>query len=181
MRRKLKLAAIAGLLPVLAQASTSTEVGLRDGNPSVTDDGTTLTASGTLVGLSRHKDVFIKLEANATAEARCTNPGGEQPPGQNPVYRQVSMIGYASFPAGHIRRGALTFALTTVAPPAQVTGAPDCPNANWKETIVGVTFTSFKLSVEQPRGTRVSTASCICLEPTSNGAVPSSRVSCALY
>ena len=175
MRYPLILAAIVGLVPAVAQADAD----LAGGKPTVVDNGVTLTASGLLNRLERNKDVFIRLEATGTAEARCTNPGGEQPPGQNPVFRPITLTGYATFSARHIQRGSLAFALTTLAPPRNVIGAPDCPNRRWRETIVGVKFTSFKLFVEQPRGRQVLFTSCICSEPTSNGLVPPPRVSCS--
>jgi hypothetical protein len=153
-------------------------VHVKGGKPSFTDNGLTLTASGTLEGLRKDKDVFIKLDAKGLAEARCTNPGGHQPPGQNPVWISVDVTGSAYIAAWHIMHGYAAFSVTTKPPTSPIPGAPDCPNRNWKETIVGVAFKSARLTVEQPKGKTVLIVSCTFSPPTANGPVPPSYVTC---
>jgi len=143
--------------------------------PSFTDNGLTLTARGSLVGLG-NGDILVTLRATGNVTATCQNRGGNQPPGQNPA--PVTLTGVDSIPAAEIKNGTVRFTVTTSAPTSPIPGAPDCPNPNFTETITDVQFTSATITVEQPPGMVVLTVPCTFSPATSNGAVPSSTVTC---
>jgi hypothetical protein len=161
----------------LEQASTSSSSGIKLTSVSVFDWFDKLKLILKLSGCDDHKDLIVKVSAKAIAEARCTNPGGHQPPGQNPVFRPISVSGFAKLSASEIKSGSAKVVVVTTAPPKEIPGAPDCPNPKWKETIVAVRFTSFKLSFEQ-KDRPTSGSECSCKEPTKDGWVPEKDVSC---
>ena len=146
-------------------------------NPTFTDNGLTLTASGALAGLG-NGDVLVNLAATANATAICTNPSGQhQPPGQNPA--PVSVSGSEAIPASEVKNGTVSFSVTTNPPVTPIPGAPGCPNKNWTETITDLSFTGATLTVQQgsPPATEL-TVSCTFSPPTSDGTVPKSDVTC---
>ena len=145
--------------------------------PSFTDNGLTLTASGSLAGLG-NTDILVNLNATANPTATCTNPSGQnKPPGQNPA--PVTVTGSESIPASAIKNGNVAFTVTTSAPsPNPIPGAPGCPGTSWTETITDMSFTSATITVQQPVGTTVLVDVCTFSPSTSNGAVPSSTVTC---
>ncbi len=178
IRGMIVLAVAAAALAIISVAAASS-VHLKGGpraEPSFTDNGLTLSASGELSGLG-NADVLVTITATANPTANCTNPGGQSKvPGQNPAPVQVT--GSVSIPASEIKNGTTPFDVTTNAPTSPIPGAPDCPNTSWTETITDMAFTSATITIEQPAGTVVLTVSCTFSSPTSNGAVPGGNVSC---
>jgi hypothetical protein len=145
-------------------------------NPTFTDNGLTLEASGELAGLG-NGDVLVILSATANVTATCTNPSGaNQPPGQNPA--PITVTGAEPIPESEIKNGTTPFDVETDEPVTPIPGAPDCPNPNWTENIEDLAFTSATITVQQPPGTTVLTVSCTFSEPTDDGPVPNANVSC---
>ena len=109
----------------------------------------TLTTSGALTGLG-NGDVSVTLSAVAKPTATCTNPGtGEhRPPGRNPAL--VVLGGTTGIPGSEIKNGNVAFSVTTIPPPTTVAGAPECPNAAWREDITDLVFLNATITVGQP-------------------------------
>jgi hypothetical protein len=118
--------------------------------PTFTDGGLFLSASGALSGLSG-ADIFVLLSATANATSTCTNNGGTAAAGQNPAPTTVS--GGDPIPADEFKNGNVTFSVQTEPPVSPIPGAPGCPNPNWTETIDDLRFTSATITVHQPAGT----------------------------
>lgn len=169
---------ILGLFLTTAITAFGSSVHLKGGanaEPAFNDLGLALSAAASLAGLG-NEDVLVTLTAQADVTATCTNQGGNQAPGQNPA--PVTVSGSQSIPADKIKNGNVAFDVTTVEPVSPIPGAPDCPNPNWSEDIVDLSFTSATITVEQPAGNLVLTVTCTFSEPTSNGAVPGRNVTC---
>jgi hypothetical protein len=143
--------------------------------PAFTDLGLALQAAGSLAGLG-NGDVLITLSAQANATATCTNQGGNAAPGQNPA--PITVSGSQAIPEDELKNGNTPFDVETVPPVASIPGAPDCPNPNWTEAIVDLSFTAATIVVEQPPGTPVLTVSCTLAPPSTNGAVARAAVVC---
>jgi hypothetical protein len=129
-------------------------------------------------GRAVYKDVHIKLRAKAKAIAKCINPGGNEPPGQNPVILdEVKVSGTDWIPSYKIKDGKVTFSVHTKAPPKRVFGAPDCPNKNWKETLEDLRFKKATLTIKQ-EGKKDLDVRCTFDKPTDDGPVPKKNFTC---
>src|SRR5688572_6373887 len=108
--------------------------------PTFTDNGTTLSASGSVAGLG-NEDVTVVLNAQGTATIICTNPAGKVAPGQT---RDVDVTGSQTIT--DVKNGRVNFNVTTVAPRAP---ADACPNPKWTARVTNVDFNSATLIVQQ--------------------------------
>lgn len=168
------------ILSLVVPAALGASVHLKGGKnakPAFHDGGLYLAASGALSGLG-NGDVLVTLDATADVYATCINPGsGEhRPPGQNPA--DINVTGSQAIPAEEVKNGNTPFSVVTDPPPANIEGAPDCPNTLWEERIDDLAFTSATITVEQPAGTTVLTVSCWFDPPTADGDAPAASVSC---
>jgi hypothetical protein len=167
---------VLGLAVVPALASSVHLKGGSNAAPTFTDNGLTLSASGSLSGLG-NGDIVVDLTASGNPTALCTNNGGNSAPGQNPA--SVTLTGEQFIPQSQVKNGTVGFNVATQPPQSPVPGAPACPNSNWTETITDVAFTSATITVQQPVGTLVLTVTCTFKSPTVDGTVPNNNVSCS--
>ena len=116
------------------------------GEPTITDNGNTLTVCAALAGLG-NQDITITLTTTGEATAECVSPGGNLAPGQNkvPVTSTVSQ----TIRARSIKNGTVTFCQTTRNPGIVSSRAAGCPNNNWLARVIDIEFTSATLTVVQ--------------------------------
>jgi hypothetical protein len=105
--------------------------------PTITDNGTTLTARGSIAGLGNNQQVDIVLQATATITTTCRNPQGKIAPGQT---KTANVTAASTFTSD--KNGRVTFTLTTPTPEAG-----PCPNGKWTGTVTDVTFSNPTLTV----------------------------------
>jgi hypothetical protein len=120
-----------------------------------TDNGQTLTVSGTLSGLGQEQ-FQVTVTANATATTFCYNPS--DPDQSHPVPGQTLTNQPVSGSTGVVtpdKNGNYKLNLTTTAPTvtAAQAGCPGGPNTDWTASIGDVTFSNVRVFLEQPLGT----------------------------
>ena len=108
--------------------------------PTFTDNGTTLTASGSVAGLG-NEDVTVLLNATGTATVVGVNPAGNVAPGQT---QDVNVSGTQTIT--DVKNGRVNFSVTTIEPTATNAGLP---NKKWTPVVTDVDFTGATLSVQQ--------------------------------
>lgn len=127
---------------IISPASAGGNVGLG----SVAFKPGSLIATGVFFGLGGYKlGVNVQMTAGGDPVVLCTNKGGTQAPGQNPV--EVSADGEQAIGPQHITKKG-TAPLDVTAEPGPITGLQGgCPNNNWIATIVNVYWTNATISV----------------------------------
>src|ERR1041385_2630332 len=114
--------------------------------PTVVDNGLPATATGTLAGLGNGNVIVTLSFPNATGTTTCTNPGGNQAPGQNPaVPAATSGSQFIDDP----KNGNLSFTVTTSPPPNPTPQAAGCPNGSWTAAFDNITFGAGTLTIQQ--------------------------------
>lgn len=163
------ISAAAALVIAGAGVALAAAPHIKGADPTFTDRGLQLEASGLLAGLGQ-VDLVVNLFAQANVDATCTNPGNgvHQPPGQNPA--PISVTGSQPIPASDITNGNTSFDVFTALPVTPIVGAPDCPNPQWIEDINDLAFTSATITVVQS-GVATVVATCTFSPPTTDGLV----------
>ena len=119
--------------------------------PSFTDQGLSLSATGTLTGLG-NGDITVTLTTTGTPTVVCTNPSGSnEPPGQNPA--ELTLGGSQVIPSSSIKNGNVAFNVMTAAP-QQPANAKDagCPSNQWTATITDVAFSGHTATLTVTQG-----------------------------
>lgn len=181
MKKTILILAVLSLLAVAAIPAAAASVHLKGGRhaePAFTDLGLALNSAGALSGLG-NGDVLVTMIATADVTSTCTNQGGNAAPGQNPA--PLTVTGSQAIPQAELKNGNTPFNVTTLAPPAEIPGAPGCPNPNWAESIDDLAFTSAMITVEQPEGTVVLSVACTIYPPSSDGPISKGDVDCMQY
>ena len=143
MKRSLGVLGLAGL--IFTTAVYAANVHFKT-DPSVRDNGTTLTLCAALAGLG-NQDVTITVSVSGTADATCISPGGNEAPGQNKIPYAASVS--TTIRSTEIKNGNLSFCVTTPGPRPVSARIAGCPNNNWKARINDVDFESAHIVVEQ--------------------------------
>lgn len=146
MKKTTKSALTIALALVVAPLAYAASVHFKGGNPTFTDQGTTLNTCLSLSGLG-NGDVTITIDTTGYEITTCTNAGGNAAPGQNKT--PVSPTAQVTVPSSQIKNGNLSVCLATTTPPTPTSTEAGCPNTNWTASLDDVVFTSAKVTVTQ--------------------------------
>jgi hypothetical protein len=142
--------AVVAALALAAVAVAASPHFTRNGQPTCTDNGSTLTCTGELVGLG-NADLVVSLTSRAEATYFCGAPGNANlAQGQNKVPFQAG--GSQTIPGGNIKNGRASFSVTAPQnpPPTPSPTQAGCPNRNWQVVGVGdIDFTDPVLTISQ--------------------------------
>ena len=145
-RFSMLVAAVAALAVLAPSAALAANVHFVK-SPTFTDNGTTLTTTGKLAGLG-NGDIKITLSVTGTAtKITCTNPGGNQAPGQNKP--GVTASGTQTISRDEVKNGTVSIRVTTLEPAQLTPKQAGCPNNRWTARIDDVEFTSATITVVQ--------------------------------
>jgi hypothetical protein len=139
------LAAVVGISAIVSAAAPHLA-----GNPTTTDNGTTLTVTGSLADLPA-QDVTIKVKTSGVATVSCVNPGSNDAAGQNKGDRRVrvTVTGEQTVTIAELTSGVANFNVTTNAPTFNSAKGAGCPNDNWTAETKDVTFRNVQMWVIQ--------------------------------
>ncbi|HEX8915546.1 MAG TPA: hypothetical protein VF796_24545 [Humisphaera sp.] len=124
-------------------------------DPTFVDNGTTLTASGSIAGLG-NEDVTVTLTATGTATILGVNPAGKVAPGQS---QSVTVLG--SQVITDPKNGRVDFSVTTIAPTAPTAAEAGLPNAKWTAVVTDVQFSTATITVQQGGETVLTSTSAV--------------------
>jgi hypothetical protein len=140
MTRKIAVGVAAAM--IVGGASLVAQSGhFLDKTVSCTDVGTQVQCSGKVAGLGG-TTFEITVAAEGTATVTCTNPGGNDAPGQKTA---VTVPG-SSGPQPTPTNGNATFSFRSD-DPNPLPATPTCPNNSWTPTITDVSFTTATLTL----------------------------------
>ena len=137
MRRLSALgAAVVASLVFASVAFGSSPAFKHGGEPTLTDNGSTLTLHSVMTGLG-NGNLDVAIDWNGTTiNNTCTSPGGNVAPGQNPA---TPVSGSSNASIAPDKNGNVTITLTTTAPTITPQQA-GCPNKNWRASYSDVVF-----------------------------------------
>ncbi len=136
---------LAALLLLASTAAASNPAFKHGGEPTLTDNGSTLTLNSVMTGLG-NGNLDVDIDWNGTTvNNTCTSPGGNVSPGQNPA---TPVSGGTPATIKPDKNGNVTITLTTTAPSITALQA-GCPNKNWKASYTDVVFYSATVTIAQ--------------------------------
>jgi hypothetical protein len=146
MKRTLSaLGATVALLLFTSTAAAASPQFKHGGQPTLTDNGSTLTLRAVMTGLGNgNLDVNIDW-TGTTVNNTCTSPGGNVAPGQNPA---TPVSGSSNASIAPDKNGNVTITLTTTAPTVTPQAA-GCPNKNWTASYTDVVFFTATVTIDQ--------------------------------
>jgi hypothetical protein len=146
MKRALPVfGATVALLLFASTAAAASPQFKHGGDPTLTDNGKTLTLSAVMTGLGNgNLDVTIDW-TGTTIDNTCTSPGGNAAPGQNPA---TPVSGSLDANIKPDKNGNVTITLTTTAPTITPQAA-GCPNKNWRASYSDVVFYTATVTIDQ--------------------------------
>jgi hypothetical protein len=103
--------------------------------PTFTDNGVTLTATGSIAGVGNNQFAVVTVTATVYVTTICTNPGGNVVPGQSGA-KTIQFSGKYKSDAN----GRINFSVTS---DLQKPGL--CPNGNWRGEVTDVSFSNLKI------------------------------------
>jgi hypothetical protein len=163
---------VAALLLLASTAAAANPAFKHGGEPTLTDNGKTLTLSAAMTGLGNgNLDVTIAW-TGTTINNTCTSPGGNNAPGQNPA---TPVSGSLDANIKPDKNGNVKITLTTTEPTITPQAA-GCPNKNWSASYTDVVFFTATVTIEQP--TENFSSSCTANFP-SGGTVNGQTYSCS--
>jgi hypothetical protein len=142
------LSLLVAIVASLALASTALAANAQfkhGGEPTLTDNGSTLTLNAAMTGLG-NENLNVDIDwTGTTVNNTCTSPGGNVAPGQNPA---TPVSGSSNANIKPDKNGNVRIALTTVAPTITPQSA-GCPNKNWAASYTDVVFFSATVTIAQ--------------------------------
>lgn len=106
-----------------------------------------LTLNGTLTGIGGYTEgIFLTLRATGQPVVTCSNPAGNQSPGQNPS--KVTVTGEEFIPGLAIdAKGRYAVDVETVEPTTLPAAEGGCPNNKWTATIDNILWENVYINV----------------------------------
>ena len=147
MRRAL-LSAVATLGAVAVMTQTALAAVTFHAGPTVTFNGSTATASANVSGLG-NVPAFAQLTVNGVAQYLCSNKGGNEAPGQNPLPASGASPVQNLGNSDHNGRGTVNVTAELTAPATVDAKAAGCPNGNWTANLDSLTVSSATLVITQ--------------------------------
>ena len=147
----------------LGTSTASTSLSMLAGSSSFTTEA--VVAEGIVAGLGNIGQVKITLQATGTGTAICTNQGGNQAPGVNPI--SVNVGGEATVFVDE--NGSAKFTLQTNGAPAPTSKKAGCPNGRWTVSQLTVDWATVTLTVtDVATNTELVTEEFTCMSTASN-------------